>query len=41
MFIGATSRFNGMIFHVARRYNAILWRTPHILITPHEKSLRR
>jgi hypothetical protein len=41
MIIGATSRYNGMIFHVARRHNAILYRTPHILTTPHEKSLRR
>jgi hypothetical protein len=41
MIIGATSRYNGMIFYVVRRYNAILYRTPHILIKPHEKSLRR
>jgi hypothetical protein len=39
--IGATCRYNGMIFHVAHRYNAILQRTPHILVTPHEKSLGR
>jgi hypothetical protein len=27
--------------NVAHRYKAILQRTPHILITPHEKSLGR
>jgi hypothetical protein len=41
MIFGGTSRYNGMIFHVARRYNVILQRTPHFLITPHQKSLRR
>jgi hypothetical protein len=35
---GATSRYNVMLFHVARRYNVILQRMPHFLITTHQKS---
>jgi hypothetical protein len=41
MIIGATSGYNGMMFHVARRYNVILLRMPHFLITPHKEKLRR
>jgi hypothetical protein len=40
MIFGATNRYNGRIFHVMHRYNAILQRTPHFLFTPHQKSLQ-
>jgi hypothetical protein len=39
--IGATSRYYGMIFPIASRYNVILQCTPCFLIMPHQKSLRR
>jgi hypothetical protein len=41
MIFSATSRYNGILFHVARCYNIILHRTPHFLIMPHLKTLRR